>query len=152
MREDLVTTGSGEDAGGATGIFGGAPVGEIGGAGRGLCANATEPNASPRAATSPTVVMRRRDGMFIGDTSACTEASGLPFIESAKPLISTHFFSWIIGTVCGPTAIRSTGVRIADRLDWPPHPRSASDLTRSRQYQACSPLEAQLHTILAWSA
>jgi hypothetical protein len=28
--------------------------------------------------------MRREDGMFIGDTSASTEASGVPFVETAR--------------------------------------------------------------------
>ena len=153
IREVWVTTGSCENAGGAAGVFSGAPAGGIGGAGGGLCANATEPKASPRAVTSLTVAMRAGDGMFIGDTSACTEASGLPFTESAKNRrIHAFLLFESSGIHCGSTAIRSTGVRIADRLDWPPHPRSAPDLSRSRQYRASSGLEAQLHTILAWSS
>jgi hypothetical protein len=58
--------------------------------------------------------MRSEDGMFIGDTSACTKASGLPFLETAESLISALFASGIVGTRVGPTAIRSTCVRIAD--------------------------------------
>jgi hypothetical protein len=35
--------------------------------------------------------MRTEDGMFIGDTSACGKASGLPFIETAKFFNSRAF-------------------------------------------------------------
>jgi len=58
--------------------------------------------------------------MFIGDTSALSKASGLPFIETVKSpqLISmiSIFCSESISIALGPTAIRSGCVRIADRL------------------------------------
>ena len=58
--------------------------------------------------------------MFIGDTSACTKASGLPFVATAKILdIRAFSHSGIIATRFGLTAIRSRCVRIADELAWP---------------------------------
>jgi len=85
MRDDWVTTGSCIDALGAAGI-GAWVAGGLGGVARGeFCAKATELNARPRA------VMRTEDAMFIGDTSACGKASGLPFIETAKFFNSRAF-------------------------------------------------------------
>lgn len=53
-------------------------AGGVGGAGAGLCANATELNASAR------VVILREDGMCIGNTSTRHKASGMPFLETAE--------------------------------------------------------------------
>ena len=54
--------------------------GGVGGAGTGLCANAAEHN------TSPSVVIFREDGMCMGNTSACSKASRVPFRPTAKTL------------------------------------------------------------------
>jgi hypothetical protein len=82
-REDSVTVdtcgGVGEGA-----VAGGIAEG-VGGAGVGLCANATELNASPRA------VIFRGDGMCIGNTSTCHRATGLPFLEATEALQSLRF-------------------------------------------------------------
>lgn len=88
----------------------GGTAGGVGGAGAGLCANATELNASPRA------VIFREDGMCIGNTSARHSASRVPFLETAEVLQSPHIEG--IGDFpksLDPTAIRSLAVWIAYR-------------------------------------
>ena len=68
--------GNGEAGKGAGALVG--TTGGVGAAEGGLCANTAELNASPRA------VIRRDDGMYIGNTSALYKASRVPFIEAAK--------------------------------------------------------------------
>jgi hypothetical protein len=87
--------------------------------------------------------------MFIGDTSACIKASGLPFIETAKIPIYGHFLVRDhrnqIRTDRNPLNLCADcgQVRLA------PHPDRRLLSLKSRRHQPCSPLEAQLHTILA---
>jgi hypothetical protein len=64
---------------GAASALGGT-TGGVKGAGAGLCANATELSASPR------VVICREDGTYIGNTSARSNASRMPFFEAAEIL------------------------------------------------------------------
>jgi hypothetical protein len=105
--------GSCDDAPGAGGIGAGESGALGGGAVGGLCAKATELTANPR------VVMRREDGIFIGDTSARSNAGAVPFFETAKVLRLPHVFRFgSVGNAFGPTAIRSACVRIADRTQW----------------------------------
>jgi hypothetical protein len=74
-REDSVTM---ESCGGiGADAAAGEPAGGGGGAGDGLCANATELNTSPSAVSF-------RDGICIGNTSTAHKASGMPFLEIAK--------------------------------------------------------------------
>jgi hypothetical protein len=89
-REDSVTMGSREFVpAGTAGILRSPSAGGVGGAGGGLCANAAELNASPRAAS------RREDGMCIGNTSALV---GQAACHSSKP---PKFFnrSTIVGSL-----------------------------------------------------
>jgi hypothetical protein len=68
---------------GATGVIGVlavAPTGGGGDGGGGLCANAIEPSATPIAATLG------EHGMFIGNTSCRSKATGLPFEETNEAL------------------------------------------------------------------
>jgi hypothetical protein len=90
---------------GATGAIGAlavAPAGGGGGAEGGLCANATEPSATRIAATL------REDGMFIGNTSCRSKATGSPFEETNEALQSPRFHGHRKGSSRRPvTAIRS---------------------------------------------
>src|ERR1700721_3244909 len=95
MREDWVTTGSCDDAPGAGGTGAGASGALGGGAVVGLCAKATELTASPRA------VMRREDGICIGDPSARSNAGAVPFFETAKVLRLPRVFRF--GSVARPS-------------------------------------------------
>jgi hypothetical protein len=85
--------------------------------------------------------------MCIGDTSARSSASGVPFIETAEGLQSQH--NWWFGDIdsvftrpqsthllCGLRTVGSSSMRLL-----------ASDPYNSRQYQARSPMAAKLHTI-----
>ena len=78
-REDWVTTGSSKPGESAVGALGGA-MGDVGAAGAGPCANATELNAIPRA------VIFRKDGVCIDNTSTRCRASRVPFLETAEVL------------------------------------------------------------------
>lgn len=60
-------------------------AGGVGAAGVGLCANATELIASPRA------VIFREDEMCIGNTSTPHKASRVPFLEPTEVMQSLHF-------------------------------------------------------------
>lgn len=88
-REDCVTTGNccGVDAGAAA--VSGETAGGVDGAGVGLCANATELSAIPRA------VSFREDGMYIGNTSIRHRASRVPFLQMTQVLQSLTFWRMI---------------------------------------------------------
>jgi hypothetical protein len=82
-REDWVTTGSFEvGAGAVTPLCG--TAGCAGGSGAGVCAKATELNTTPRA------VICREDRVCIGNTSARSKASRMPFLGTAEVAQSLH--------------------------------------------------------------